>query len=153
MKFLKKLFKRKSNICIKSNNNSLTIGGPKQSIRLYLNDNNDLNIKVFGNIELDVNGEMSILSSGDFSIDTINSKLYFNSKMSSQIRNNKSSIEYRKRQENNVKQLLSKAEEATKVLESIDAGTPITQDQKDIIDIVRQQQTEVLQNLKKQIRE
>lgn len=148
MNFLSKLFKKKTRIKTIVKRNMLKVSGPNQNITFRLDENNNLAIKVEGDIALTVNGEFNILTSGNMAIDTLNSQLHFNSKMSSQIRDNDESIKYRNAMNEQLKKLKKEAIDTTKVLESVNEGEIITEKQKKIIDEVRTKQEYVISQLK-----
>jgi hypothetical protein len=60
---------------------------------------NDINVLFDGNINIGINGEMGIVSTKNISIDTLNSKLYLNSRKSPSIKNNQESLDYIKQSE------------------------------------------------------
>lgn len=145
MNLLKKIFKKKPYIKkLNIKNKIFKVSGPKQNITFRLDDDNNLKVNIEGNIEISINGELNILSSSDIAIDTVDSRLYLNSKMASQIRDKKESIEYREKQRKELKKMQSHAIALTPVLEPVENPN---HDNREIIHTVSQKQKDLLNDI------
>jgi hypothetical protein len=91
-------------------------------VKLHIeNVNGNLNIMFDSDIQIGINGELGIASIENIHIDTINSKLYFNSRRSKALKDLPESIEYRKQcEEHDKKQQLLIAHEHESFMKRIE---------------------------------
>jgi len=142
---LKKFFQPKK-LKFKSKRDKITLyKNDHQILSVFIKDDGSIGLSIYGDLDISIIGEINIISSKNISIDSIGSKLFFNSKMSKQIRDLPTSIEYRKQQILKVLKMKKKVKDATPVLENInDEPSP---ENKKIIQKLHKKQNELLDTI------